>query len=72
MANNGWTPERRARQAAMIHRWKPWQRSTGPKTPEGKAIVARNPHRGAHREVLRSVRRALRQQRKSLGCGAEG
>jgi Common central domain of tyrosinase len=25
----GWTPERRARQAATIQRWKPWLRSTG-------------------------------------------
>jgi hypothetical protein len=39
---NGWTPERRARQAAMIHTWKPWDKSTGPKTYEGKAIVSRN------------------------------
>jgi hypothetical protein len=38
---NAWTPERRARQAAAIHRWKPWQGSTGPKSPEGKAPTAR-------------------------------
>ena len=39
---NGWTPERRARQAAMIRTWKPWERSTGPRTIDGKARVARN------------------------------
>jgi hypothetical protein len=36
-AMNGWTAERRTRQGAAIHRWKPWERSTGPKTTEGKA-----------------------------------
>lgn len=39
---NGWTPERRARQAALIKTWKPWQKSTGPKTEEGKAASASN------------------------------
>lgn len=34
---NGWTPERRARQAEAIRRWQPWARSTGPRTAEGKA-----------------------------------
>ena len=38
----GWTPERRARQAALIRRWQPWQRSTGPKTEAGKARCSMN------------------------------
>ena len=38
-----WTKERRARQAELIRTWKPWKRSTGPRTPAGKArIVLRN------------------------------
>jgi hypothetical protein len=37
-----WTPERRAKQAEAIRGWRPWTRSTGPKTPAGKAISARN------------------------------
>src|ERR1700761_2169098 len=28
--SNGWTPERRMRQAALIANWKPWSHSTGP------------------------------------------
>ncbi len=40
--NNGWSPERRARQSAAIRRWAPWKKSTGPKTAAGKARVARN------------------------------
>ena len=39
---NGWTPERRARQAALIRTWQPWARSTGPRTAEGRAQAARN------------------------------
>ena len=35
MTDNGWTPERRKRQAEMIKNWKPWEQSTGPKTEEG-------------------------------------
>jgi hypothetical protein len=45
MPNHGWTPERRARQAAMIHTWAPWTASTGPRTPEGKARSSRNADR---------------------------
>lgn len=37
-----WTEERRARQAEAIRRWKPWKRSTGPRTVEGKATAAMN------------------------------
>ncbi len=39
---SGWTPERRARQAALIRTWKPWAQSTGPRTAEGKAQAAEN------------------------------
>lgn len=37
-----WTEEQKARQAALIRSWKPWTRSTGARTPEGKAISSRN------------------------------
>lgn len=57
---NGWTPARRARQAQAIRRWKPWERSTGPTTPGGKARVARNAYKGGHRILLRELARLLR------------
>jgi len=38
----GWTAARRAKQAQAIRRWKPWLKSPGPVTPEGKARVAKN------------------------------
>lgn len=50
-----WTTERRQRQAELIRTWKPWEQSTGPKTPEGKAAVARNPWKGGHRQMLREL-----------------
>ncbi|PQV51794.1 hypothetical protein B0G83_1041 [Paraburkholderia sp. BL21I4N1] len=39
---NGWTTERKAKQAEAIRRWKPWERSTGPTTEEGKAGASQN------------------------------
>ena len=50
-----WTTERRLKQSLMIRTWKPWERSTGPKTPEGKAVAARNPWKGGHRAKLREI-----------------
>ncbi len=67
---NGWTPERRARQAALIRTWRPWEKSTGPRSADGKARTARNGFKGGHRAMLRGLVRelndALREQRDAL------
>ena len=39
---SGWDNKRRAKQRKAIRRWKPWEKSTGPKTPQGKAQAALN------------------------------
>jgi len=52
-----WTPERRARAAENTRRTKPWLQSTGPRTPEGKAVSAQNGFRGAVRPKARAARR---------------
>ena len=52
---NGWTIERRKQQSQAIHRWKPWQQSTGAKTLDGKAIVSRNAFKGGVRIRLREL-----------------
>ena len=52
---NGWTLERCKRQAELIRQWKPWAKSTGPKSQEGKERVARNASRGGHRQQLRAL-----------------
>ena len=80
---NGWTPERRARQAALIKTWRPWEQSTGPKSSEGKAQAAINarhfhgwtPELAANRERFRELRREvaelLARQRDWLAQGSE-
>lgn len=50
-----WTPERRARQAELIRQWKPWAKSTGPRSIDGKARVSRNAWTGGQREQLREL-----------------
>ena len=58
---NGWTPERRLKQSEAIRRWQPWTRSTGPRTPEGKAVSAMNRYSGGRtRDLMREVRKLLR------------
>jgi hypothetical protein len=53
---NGWTSERRARQAELIRQWKPWAKSTGPRSPEGRQRLYRAmPGRGGHRQQLREL-----------------
>lgn len=37
-----WTAPRRAQQADIIRRTRPWTRSTGPKTPAGKKVSSKN------------------------------
>ena len=63
---NGWNQERRQRQAALIRTWKPWEHSTGPKSPEGKARSAMRGFKGGIRPMLRELARALREQRRAL------
>ena len=55
-----WTAERRKRQAELIQNWRPWDKSTGPITPEGKDTVSKNPWKGGQREQLRELARMLR------------
>ena len=56
---NGWTPERRARQAELIKTWKPWKQSTGPLSSEGRAKVARNAYKGGRWVALRELSRMV-------------
>ena len=64
---NGWTLERRARQAERIREWRPWEQSTGPKTEASKAVVARNAWKGGSRQMMRELCRALKLQRDNIG-----
>jgi hypothetical protein len=59
---SSWTPERRARQAAIIRCTKPWTRSTGPRTPEGKAISSKNAAHGSpdHQIIIAALEMLVR------------
>ncbi len=63
---NGWTLERRQRQAEEIRRWKPWEQSTGPSTPEGKARVSLNAWKGGQRAEMRGLSRELKTELAAL------
>lgn len=59
-----WTPERRAKQAAIIAQTRPWEKATGPRTDRGKAISSRNACTGAGEAaaLYTSVRMEVRAQ----------
>jgi hypothetical protein len=60
------TPEHRAIRAELIRHWKPWEKSTGPKTEQGKAQSAMRGYKGGTREMLRELARILREQAETL------
>lgn len=65
-----WSAERRARQAELVKTWRPWLRSTGPKTSAGKTKSATNAVKHGLRSrqttaELRQLRQALRRCRDS-------
>lgn len=65
---SGWTPERRARQAEIIQRTKPWEHSTGPITDTGKAVSARNAYAGDwHHEAMAKLASARSSALAALG-----
>ena len=52
-SHQGWSPERRARQAVLIQGWAPWRRSTGPKTEAGKTRSSMNALKHGYRSQAR-------------------
>ncbi len=64
---NTWTQERRLRQSQLIRKWKPWEKSTGAKTAEGKAISRMNSYKhGAYSSENRALSKLLFQYEKRL------
>jgi hypothetical protein len=66
-----WTPEQRQRQREAIQRWRPWSKSTGPRSLEGKTAASRNAWTAGHLVMLRlltkQLNEALRGQSEWLG-----
>jgi hypothetical protein len=64
-----WTPEQRQRQRELIQRWKPWEKSTGAKTPDGKKRSAKNSYKTGKSLEIRQFTKFLNQllkEQKSL------
>lgn len=65
-----WPPERRERASELIRARQPWLKSTGPRTPEGKARSSRNAWKGGVRPMIRELARTLREHRQWLADAA--
>lgn len=61
-----WTPEERAKQSALIQTWKPWDKSTGARTEQGKAASSQNAFKGGVRPMLREMSALLKEQKESM------
>ena len=65
-----WTLEQRQRQRELIQSWKPWTKSTGAKTPDGKKKSAQNAFKTGKsleiREMLKQLNKLLRIQSRIL------
>ena len=57
--------EHRALRAKLIRRWKPWEKSTGPKSEDGKRRSAMRGYKGGERQLVRALARAMRGQRRA-------
>lgn len=64
---SGWADERRKRQSELIRTWKPWEKSTGPKSAQGKMKAAKNSYKtGEYCHETHEVRRYLADQNRFL------
>ncbi|MEZ5813193.1 MAG: hypothetical protein R3E13_00460 [Alphaproteobacteria bacterium] len=63
----GWSEERRAKQAANRRKFQPERHSTGPKTPEGKAVSAQNAEKsGLYSAEMQQLKELMREQKRIL------
>jgi hypothetical protein len=63
-----WTEAAKAAQREAIKRWKPWAKSTGPKTAEGKQRASVNARKAGQVSIksIRTLRAALQAQSRGL------
>lgn len=61
-----WTPEQREAQRHAIQRWRPWEKTTGPKTEDGKRRSAMRAYKGGQHAKARAIARILREHRCEL------
>ena len=62
-----WTADRRQRQRELIQTWRPWEKSTGARTAEGKSKVSKNATKTGKsleiRELFKNLNRLLKDQK---------
>ena len=67
MSARKWTLEQRLRQSEAIRSWRPWERSTGAKTEQGKAISSKNAIKTGDsayvRELIKQINQLIREQK---------
>jgi hypothetical protein len=56
-----WTNERRQQQSQRIRACRPWEKSTGPRSTEGRAISSRNAYVGSFKQEKRRIARLINQ-----------
>jgi hypothetical protein len=65
-----WTPEERLKQRKAIRSWKPWESSTGAKSPQGKVISSKNATKTGDsayvRKLIKQMNRILREQKELI------
>ena len=70
MSTRKWTLEQRLRQSEAIRRWRPWEASTGAKTPQGKTISSKNATKTGDsfyvRELIKQMNRLMKEQKKLI------
>lgn len=70
MGARNWTLEQRQRQRELIQRWKPWEKSTGAKTAQGKKRSGQNAFKTGKslevRELIKYLNGLLREQQKLI------
>ncbi len=56
-----WTDEEREKQSQAIQKWRPWEKSTGPKTWIGKSVSAQNSWKhGLRQDVVPTLKQINR------------
>ena len=66
MTSRRWTIKQRKLQAERIKKLRPWEKSTGPKTDNGKKVASMNAYKGGIKHKLKELRKLILEQKKLI------